>query len=118
MLALFTAIYTLFLLVCRYHHRAKEAFGVLFKIAGSAILGVILSAIILVPVILAFIGDGRSSESYVHTWIYSMDYYRNFLASMINSQTNRDILRILDITLLRFLPFAFYSLLKTKVGTH
>ena len=30
----------------------------------------------------------------------------------------RDILRILDITLLRFLPFAFYSLLKTKVGAH
>lgn len=87
MLALFTAIYTLFLLVCRYRHRAKEAFGVFFKIAGSAILGVILSAIILMPVILAYIGDGRSSESYVHTWIYSMDYYRNFLASMITSQT-------------------------------
>ena len=87
MLALFTAIYTLFLLVCRYRHRAKEAFGVFFKIAGSAILGVILSAIILMPVILAYIGDGRSSESYVHTWIYSMDYYRNFLASMITCQT-------------------------------
>ena len=87
MLALFTAIYTLFLLVCRYRHRAKEAFGVFFKIAGSAILGMILSAIILLPVILAFIGDGRSSESYVHTWIYSMDYYRNFLASMITCQT-------------------------------
>ena len=87
MLALFTAIYTLFLLVCRYRHRAKEAFGAFFKIAGSAILGVILSAIILIPVILAYIGDGRSSESYVHTWIYSMDYYRNFLASMFTCQT-------------------------------
>lgn len=47
----------------------------------------ILSAIILIPVILAYIGDGRSSESYVHTWIYSMDYYRSFLASMITCQT-------------------------------
>lgn len=87
MLALFTAIYTLFVLICRYRHHAKEAFAAFFKIAGSAILGVILSAVILLPVILAFVGDGRSSESYVHTWIYNMDYYRNFLASMFNSQT-------------------------------
>lgn len=88
------------------------------KLQAVQFLGVILSAIILMPVILAYIGDGRSSESYVHTWIYSMDYYRNFLASMITCQTKLGILRILDITLLRFLPFAFYSLLKTKVGAH
>lgn len=87
MVALFTAIYTLIALICRYRKRAKEAFGAFFKIAGSAILGVILSAIILMPVILAFVGDGRSSEGYVHTWIYNIDYYRNFLASMFTSQT-------------------------------
>ena len=95
MLALFTAIYTLCALICRYRHRAKEAFGAFFKIAGSAILGVILSAIILLPVILAFIGDGRSSESYVHTWIYNTDYYRNFLSSMITTQTKTGYLTYL-----------------------
>lgn len=86
MLALFTAIYTLFACLQK-SSSCQRSFGIFFKIAGSAILGVILSAIILMPVALAFIGDGRSSESYVHTWIYNMDYYRNFLASMFSSQT-------------------------------
>lgn len=95
MVALFTALYTLFVLICRYRHRAKEAFAAFFKIAGSAILGVILSAVVLLPVVLAFMGDGRSSESYVHTWIYNMDYYRNFLSSMITSQTKAGYLTYL-----------------------
>ncbi len=86
MLALFTAIYTLFACLQK-SSSCQRSFGIFFKIAGSAILGVILSAIIFMPVALAFIGDGRSSESYVHTWIYNMDYYRNFLASMFSSQT-------------------------------
>lgn len=86
MLAIFTAFYTLFALIVRYRRRAKEALEIFFKIAGCAILGVVLSAIILLPVVMAFIGDGRSSESYIHTWIYDASYYRTFLSSMF-SQT-------------------------------
>ncbi|MER8326160.1 hypothetical protein, partial [Acinetobacter baumannii] len=44
-----------------------------------------MSAAILLPVILTFIGDNRNGVQYPLTLLYDADFYRNFLAAYTTS---------------------------------
>ena len=102
MLAIITALYTLYQLICRFRHRGKDAVGKFFQITGCALLGVVLSAVVLLPVVLAFMGDSRSAESYVRTWVYSADYYRNFLSALFTAETKLGYLTYLGYNAVAF----------------
>jgi len=49
------------------------------------VVGVLMSAAILLPVILTFIGDNRNGVQYPLTLLYDADFYRNFLAAYTTS---------------------------------
>lgn len=86
MLAIITAIYTVYRLCCLYdRHSAKQAVGGLLQVTLWAVVGVLMSAAILLPVILTFIGDNRNGVQYPLTLLYDADFYRNFLAAYTTS---------------------------------
>ena len=86
MLAIITAIYTVYRLCCLYNrHSAKQAMSGLLQVTLWAVVGVLMSAAILLPVILTFIGDNRNGVQYPLTLLYDADFYRNFLAAYTTS---------------------------------
>lgn len=86
MLAIITAIYTVFRLCCLYNrHSAKQAVGGLLRVTLWAVVGVLMSAAILLPVVLTFISDNRNAAQYPLTLLYDADFYRNFLAAYTTS---------------------------------
>ena len=114
MLAIITALYTLYQLICRFRHRGKAAVGKFFQITGCALLGVVLSAVVLLPVVLAFMGDSRSAESYVRTWVYSADYYRNFLSALFTAETKLGYLTYLGYNAVAFPAICLLFFIKNK----
>ena len=114
MLAIITALYTLYQLICRFRHRGKAAVGKFFQITGCALLGVVLSAVVLLPVVLAFMGDSRSAESYVRTWVYSGDYYRNFLSALFTAETKLGYLTYLGYNAVAFPAICLLFFTKNK----
>ena len=114
MLAIITALYTLYQLICRFRHRGKAAVGKFFQITGCALLGVVLSAVVLLPVVLAFMGDSRSAESYVRTWVYSADYYRNFLSALFTAETKLGYLTFLGYNAVAFPAICLLFFTKNK----
>lgn len=86
MLAIITAIYTVYRLCCLYdRHSVKQAMSGLLQVTLWAVVGVLMSAAILLPVILTFIGDNRNGVQYPLTLLYDADFYRNFLAAYTTS---------------------------------
>ena len=114
MLAIITALYTLYQLICRFRHRGKAAVGKFFQITGCALLGVVLSAVVLLPVVLAFMGDSRAAESYVRTWVYSADYYRNFLSALFTAETKLGYLTFLGYNAVAFPAVCLLFFTKNK----
>ena len=57
----------------------------LLQVTLWAVVGVLMSAAILLPVILTFIGDNRNGVQYPLTLLYDADFYRNFLAAYTTS---------------------------------
>ena len=85
MLAIITAIYTVFRLCCLYdRHSAKQAVSRLLAVTMWAMLGVLMSAIVLLPVILAFVYSNRTAD-YQFNWLYNADFYKNFLSAYFTS---------------------------------
>ena len=110
MLAIITAIYTVYRLCCLYdRHSAKQAVGGLLQVTLWAVVGVLMSAAILLPVILTFIGDNRNGVQYPLTLLYDADFYRNFLAAYTTSH-NQAYQTYLGFTPLRCRPSACYTL--------
>ena len=73
---MFTVIYA----AIRYHNyeKIKNFFKVFFKFAGWYLLGIGLSAVILLPVLIGFSGNGRTSSgmNYFTYFYYPMTYYK------------------------------------------
>ena len=53
-------------------------------LAGYAILGVMMSAFLLLPVILSFSGDSRTENKVIFDMLYPLSYYENFLSSYLS----------------------------------
>lgn len=78
MLALFTAMYTVFRLVMRYGKtEIRKAVCCLLHIGGYAVTGVLLSAFLFLPVILAFLDCPRTGMAVYNFWP-SLEYLRKF----------------------------------------
>lgn len=62
----------------------KKALVNIGLLAGYAILGVMMSAALLLPVILSFSGDSRTENKVIFDMLYPVSYYENFLSSFIS----------------------------------
>ncbi len=87
-LAFFTALYVVFCLVFRYGREGwKKALQKLIGLAGYAVLGVMMAAVILLPVILMFMGNSRLSTGYTFEPLYGSRYYGSFLPAFLSYGT-------------------------------
>lgn len=88
MLVLFTVLYVLFRLFMLYDKKqVGQAVVTVFQMLGYAVVGVMLSAVILLPVLYLFLGDQRSGSGYVHSMFYPGTYYKKFLSSFVTFDT-------------------------------
>ena len=91
-IVLLTVLYVLFRLSVLYAplrtsegigKMLKNMFFAIMKIAGFALIGVAMSAVILLPVILLFMGDARSGSGYIYSGLYRRAYYEKFPATFL-----------------------------------
>lgn len=83
MLALLTAMYTLFRLAMRYKKtEIREAVRILLHIAGYAVIGVLMSAFVLLPVLIAFSDSPRIGVAVYDFWP-SLGYLRDLPESFL-----------------------------------
>lgn len=88
MLVLLTVLYVLFRLFMIYDKRQlRQAVITVLQMIGYAIVGVMLSAVILLPVLYLFFGDPRTGSGYVAPIVYSRNYYKKFLSSFVSFDT-------------------------------
>lgn len=88
MLVFVTVVYVFFRLFFIYKKgEFKQAFGSVFKIGVSSVIGLLMSCAILAPVIMAFITDNRTGADIEVNLFYPAAYYKNFLSSFITSST-------------------------------
>lgn len=89
MLVLVTVIYVVFRMFFLYgKNEIKKAVGVLFKIAAGSVTGLLMSAAILVPVIMVFLGDSRTGDAVEVGLLYPLTHYKNFLQSYVTASYN------------------------------
>lgn len=65
----------------------KKTMANIGALAGYAIIGVMLSAILLMPVILSFSGDSRTENKVIFDMFYPVLYYENFLSGFLSYQS-------------------------------
>ena len=56
-------------------------------LAGYAVIGVMMSAVLLLPVILSFSGDSRTENKVIFDALYPVLYYENFLSGFLSYQS-------------------------------
>ncbi len=83
MLTLIIIIYV----ICRYCSLEEKSVSGFFKIcfsyAGYAIIGVLMAAIIFLPIIVAFLGTSRISSEYVFDTFCSLSYYKKLIGALV-----------------------------------
>lgn len=68
----------------------KKTFINIGALAGYAIIGVMMSAILLLPVILSFSGDSRTENKVIFDMLYPVSYYENFLSGFLSFHAVED----------------------------
>lgn len=85
-ISLFTVLYIFVRIFFVYKdHYIKNLWNSFLKFGGSYLLGILLSAIIFLPVIITFLSSNRSGVEYKFNMFYDQTYYRNFFASLTNN---------------------------------
>lgn len=88
MLVVFTVLYVILRLVYIYIREKdiKNTFINLFKIALCSVIGLLMSAVILIPVLATFFEDSRLSTSYDVNLFYIIDYYRSLPSVLVSAE--------------------------------
>ena len=88
MLAIMVALYVVIrLFASRRDLGFKNFFLEIINLAGYALIGVMASAVILLPVILAFLTNSRLSSGYQFDFVYSIRYYGRLFADLLTVGT-------------------------------
>ena len=87
MLAILTALYAIIRLIFIYKKEIKKIFAFLLKLASSAIVGVLMSAVILLPMIYIFLSDSRLSSGYTVDLFYPLSYYSALPALFLGNKS-------------------------------
>lgn len=92
MIVIFTVLYVLLkLFITRKERNAKDVFIVLLKLFGYAVFGVVMAAVILLPVVLQVIGDPRGEAGVKINFFYIVEYYKKYLSSFISLGEGNDM---------------------------
>ncbi len=84
MLVLLTVLYVFLRLIMIYKRSGiRQAFGVLARIAAYSIIGVMMSAVILIPVVLLFLDNPRSGNTVEYSMLYFRSYYERFCSGFV-----------------------------------
>lgn len=85
MIVCFTVIYVgvRILLLCVWKQQ-RYAFASLFRIAYSSVLGVLLSAFLLLPVMISFFADGRMGTESIVPLFYGKGYYNEMIKGLVS----------------------------------
>ncbi len=84
-ISLFTVLYIFVRLFFQYRQQFfKNFFISLGKFGGSYIVGVLMAAIVFVPVVVSFLSANRGSVDYGLTLFFNKAYYAKFLAAFAN----------------------------------
>lgn len=87
MIVLMVVTYVIVRLVMLYEKgKLRESCLCILRMFGYAVVGVVLSAIIFLPVVLFFLGDNRGGAGYVFNSMYSFSYFETFLQAFISSK--------------------------------
>lgn len=87
MLAILTALYAIIRLIFIYKKEIKKIFAALLKLASSAIIGALMSAAILLPMIFIFLNDTRLSSGYTVDLFYPLSYYSALPALFLGNKS-------------------------------
>lgn len=79
-----TVVYVLLRLVEIYKKDFKAMIAPLFRVAVSSVIGVLLGAVIFLPIVLKLLADSRVGVDYDYSLFYSLKYYLRFPAQMIS----------------------------------
>ncbi len=86
MLVIFTVLYVLVRLLSVKEKRVlKDICQQLFKIGVFAFIGVLLSAVLFLPNVMAFLGNTRVNDAYEFEWLYTLAEYEKFIGSFIGN---------------------------------
>lgn len=77
-LVIFTVIYVVLRLLEQYRFNFREMLAPFIKIAASSLTGVLLGAVIFLPVIVRFLSDNRNVIEFERSLLYPIEYYLNF----------------------------------------
>ena len=93
MQAMFVALYSLVRLICMGRTvKFKEKFIKLMNVVLWGVLGVLISAAVMIPSFISMTGDGRSGLSHaqdLELWLYSENYFKNFFINFsVNHSTH------------------------------
>lgn len=88
-LTLLSMLYALFRFFQMYHTHRIRSFALLtLKCGAGYVTGLLLSAAIFLPVLIAFFNNGRFSSGYTHSMLaYSLHYYAELFSNFLSSNT-------------------------------
>lgn len=87
-ISMFTVLYIFIRLFFEYkEHFIKNCFGAFFKFGGSYLLGVLMAAVVFVPVVSVFLGSARGGVAYELTAFYKPEFYKQFITSFASPLT-------------------------------
>ncbi len=87
MLIILTVIYvTIRFIYMNHQNFKKEMFSLLFKFFGFGAIGLMISAILLLPIFIVFMGNSRSDVSNSVPILYNLNYYENLFCGFSGYQ--------------------------------
>lgn len=84
MIVMLTVLYAVIRLVGLYGKEIGNIFRQLVWLFCLAVIGVLMSAAVFLPVILRFLDGGRTGTGYTYEALYEKQYYRKFLSGFIS----------------------------------
>lgn len=89
MIALLTVVYVLVRLAFVYGRNIKKALGALARIAALAVLAACIAAIVLLPIIFAYLQDSRLAMDQPFRLFYGLGYYFRLPAILVSNGLSR-----------------------------
>lgn len=108
MLVCITVVYTIVRLLILCRNNFRKGLQILFRIAFASLIGVLLSAFIFLPVLYAFVNNGRMSVHFGKWLFYPLAYYAGIPSAFISNIRSYSMTMMYSITVIPAL-FLFFK---------
>lgn len=115
MIVVITVFYVVIRLICLYYKDIKKAFVPLLKIAFSSIVGVMLGAVLFLPIVTAFLADTRAEAHNAIDLLYGSAYYAGLPATLFSGAYAGSAVQIgTSVLVIPALTMLFYKKNKSR----